>query len=87
MSLNPNTTTQALGSRSVLPPVIPSLSSETFDDGERPQILHPEYIHSAFALELIESVLTNYRQLFRKVSPLYSSETSMPATALKPLSR
>ena len=42
-------------------------------NGERPQFLQLEYLHKTFALELIESVLTNYHELFRKVhlsSPL-----------------
>jgi hypothetical protein len=36
-------------------------------NGERPQFLQLEYLHKTFALELIESVLTNYHELFRKV--------------------
>jgi len=36
-------------------------------NGERPQCLELGYLHKTFALELIESVLTNYHQLFRKV--------------------
>jgi hypothetical protein len=36
-------------------------------NGERPQFLQLEYLHKTFALELIESVLTNYHDLFRKV--------------------
>ena len=42
-------------------------------NGEPPQFLQLEYLHKTFALELIESVLTNYHELFRKVclfSPL-----------------
>jgi len=35
-------------------------------NGERPQFLELEYLHKTFALELIESVVTNYHQLFRK---------------------
>jgi len=35
-------------------------------NGERPQFLELEYLHKTFALELIESVLTNYHVLFRK---------------------
>ena len=38
-------------------------------NGERPQFLQLEYLHKTFALELIESVLTNYHELFRKVCP------------------
>jgi hypothetical protein len=37
------------------------------DNGGLPQFLQLEYFHETFALELIESVLTNYNQLFRKV--------------------
>jgi hypothetical protein len=55
-------------------------------NGERPQFLQLEYLHKTFALELIESGLTNYHQLFRKVclsSPLpiqdlYASSSSYP---------
>ena len=36
-------------------------------NGESPQFLELEYLHKTFALELIESVLTNYHELFRKV--------------------
>jgi hypothetical protein len=36
-------------------------------NGEQPQFLQLEYLHKTFALELIESVLTNYHDLFRKV--------------------
>lgn len=36
-------------------------------NGEDPQFLQLEYLHKTFALELIESVLTNYHELFRKV--------------------
>ncbi|KAH9955055.1 hypothetical protein BC827DRAFT_1262095 [Russula dissimulans] len=35
-------------------------------NGERPQFLELEHLHKTFALELIESVLTNYHDLFRK---------------------
>ena len=36
-------------------------------NGERPQFLQLDHLHKTFALELIESVLTNYHNLFRKV--------------------
>lgn len=36
-------------------------------NGESPQFLQLEYLHKTFALELIESVLTNYHELFCKV--------------------
>lgn len=82
----PNGTTQALA-----PAVRDAFA--IFEDlcllgnGEHPQFLQPEYLHKTFALELIESVLTNYHQLFRKVSPpLYPSETCMPVLVLKSLS-
>ena len=64
----PNGTTQALA-----PAVHDAFA--IFEDlcllgnGEHPQFLQPEYLHKMFALKLIESVLTNYHQLFRKVSP------------------
>ena len=35
-------------------------------NGERPQFLQLEHLHKTFALELIESVLTNYHELFHK---------------------
>jgi hypothetical protein len=37
-------------------------------DGERPNFLKLESLHKTLALELIESVLTNHDQLFRKAS-------------------
>jgi hypothetical protein len=41
-------------------------------NGERPQLLQLEYLHKTFAREdLIESVLINYHELFRKVCPLF----------------
>jgi hypothetical protein len=36
-------------------------------NNERPNFLKLEFLHKTFALELIESVLTNYHDLFRKV--------------------
>ena len=36
-------------------------------NSEKPHFLKLEYLHKTFALELIESVLTNYHDLFRKV--------------------
>ena len=36
-------------------------------NGERPQFLQLEYFHKTLTLELIESVLTNKHELFRKV--------------------
>ncbi|KAI0264313.1 guanine nucleotide exchange factor in Golgi transport N-terminal-domain-containing protein [Russula aff. rugulosa BPL654] len=39
-------------------------------DGEHPQFLQLDYLHKTFALELIESVLTNHHELFRKHSEL-----------------
>jgi hypothetical protein len=46
-------------------------------NGERPQFLQLEYLHKTFALELIESVLTNYHELFRNVR--------LPVTYLRPV--
>ncbi|KAF8500785.1 hypothetical protein F5888DRAFT_1793216 [Russula emetica] len=37
------------------------------DETERPQFLQLEYLHKTFSLELIESVLTNYHKLLRKL--------------------
>ena len=39
-------------------------------NGERPHFLQLEYLSNTFTLELIKSVLTNYYELFRKVSLL-----------------
>lgn len=36
-------------------------------NGEKPHFLKLEFLHKTFALELIESVLTNYHEVFRKV--------------------
>ena len=36
-------------------------------NSERPHFLKLEFLHKTFALELIESVLTNYHDLFRRV--------------------
>jgi hypothetical protein len=38
-------------------------------NSEKPHFLKLEFLHKTFALELIESVLTNYHDLFRKVIP------------------
>jgi len=37
-------------------------------NSEKPHFLKLEFLHKTFALELVESVLTNYHELFRKVS-------------------
>lgn len=42
-------------------------------NSEKPNFLKLEFLHKTFALELIESVLTNYHVLFRKVCSQYSS--------------
>ncbi|KAF7985483.1 hypothetical protein HWV62_5261 [Athelia sp. TMB] len=39
-------------------------------NAEKPHFLNLEYLHKTFALELIESVLTNYHDLFRKHTEL-----------------
>ncbi|KAI6140148.1 hypothetical protein BKA82DRAFT_4216431 [Pisolithus tinctorius] len=39
-------------------------------NAEKPHFLHLDYLHKTFALELIESVLTNYHDLFRQHSEL-----------------
>jgi Guanine nucleotide exchange factor in Golgi transport N-terminal/Dimerisation and cyclophilin-binding domain of Mon2 len=36
-------------------------------NSEKPHFLRLDFLHKTFALELIESVLTNYHDLFRKV--------------------
>ena len=41
-------------------------------NSEKPRFLQLDYLHKTFALELIESVLTNYHDLFRQViSPMW----------------
>lgn len=37
-------------------------------NSEKPHFLKLDFLHKTFALELIESVLTNYHDLFRKVN-------------------
>ena len=56
-------------------------------NGERPQFLQLEYLHKTFALELIESVLTNYHDLFRKVRgiSLVFAHASLTCTAFRAL--
>lgn len=44
-------------------------------NSEKPKLLKLEFLHKTFALELIESVLTNYHDLFRRVRP-FSSPSS-----------
>jgi len=39
-------------------------------NGEKPHFLHLEFLHKTFALELIESVLANYFEVFRRVSAM-----------------
>ncbi|KAF5319150.1 hypothetical protein D9619_008506 [Psilocybe cf. subviscida] len=39
-------------------------------NGEKPRYLKLEFLHKTFALELIESVLTNYHEVFRKHTEL-----------------
>jgi hypothetical protein len=41
-------------------------------NSEKPNFLKLEFLHKTFALELIESVLTNYHDLFRQVRPMSS---------------
>jgi hypothetical protein len=36
-------------------------------NGEKPSFLRLEFLHKTFALELIESVLANYYEVFRQV--------------------
>ena len=40
-------------------------------NSETPHFLKLEFLHKTFALELIESVLTNYHALFRKVNSFW----------------
>jgi len=65
----PDGTTQALG-----PAVRDAFAifkdTSLLGNGERPQVLQLKYHHKTYALELIESVLTNYHELFRKHSEL-----------------
>jgi len=50
-------------------------------NGEKPNFLHLEFLHKTFALELIESVLANYFEAFRRVSAtcLCFSPSSRPS--------
>ncbi len=41
-------------------------------NSEKPHFLKLEFLRKTFALELIESVLTNYHDLFRKVCIMYT---------------
>ena len=52
-------------------------------DAERPQSLQLEHLHKKLALSLLESVLTNYHDLFRKarVIPLVFARTSLTLLA------
>jgi hypothetical protein len=43
-------------------------------NSEKPNFLKLDFLHKTFALELIESVLTNYHELFRKVSDVLSCD-------------
>jgi Guanine nucleotide exchange factor in Golgi transport N-terminal len=45
---------------------------------ERPQFLQLEHLHKTFALELIESVLTNYHELFHKARVSSSTHIHPP---------
>lgn len=45
-------------------------------NSERPHFLKLEFLHKTFALELIESVLTNYHTLFRKVLASFPTSPS-----------
>lgn len=50
-------------------------------NAEKPHFLNLDYLHKTFALELIESVLTNYHDLFRVVcSNFFLSPTFTYAT-------
>lgn len=40
-------------------------------NGEKSHFLRLEFLHKTFALELIESVLANYHDVFRKVGVIY----------------
>ena len=52
-------------------------------NGERRKFLQLEYLPKTFAVELIESVLTNYHELFRKVRVSSSSfHTGSPYIAV-----
>ncbi|KAF8488251.1 hypothetical protein F5888DRAFT_1717059 [Russula emetica] len=68
----PDGTTQALGpaARDAFA-IFEDLS--LLGNGKRPQFLQLEYLHKTFSLELIESVLANYHELFRKVYLYVSS--------------
>ncbi|KAF8488268.1 hypothetical protein F5888DRAFT_1753811 [Russula emetica] len=50
-------------------------------NGKHPQFLQLEYLHKTFSLELIESVLANYHELFRKVLLLKQFSSELEAEA------
>jgi hypothetical protein len=45
-------------------------------NSEKPHFLKLDFLHKTFALELIESVLTNYYSIFRKVGNLVAGSLS-----------
>ena len=90
----PETETAALadvqlpdGSRKALPPSARDALA-VFEDlcllanSEKPRFLQLDYLHKTFALELIESVLTNYHDLFRKVRCIVPRPSSSPRTSV-----
>ncbi len=46
-------------------------------NGEKPHFLRLQALHKTFALELIESILANYHEVFRKVNFHYIPQTSL----------
>src|ERR1700731_889825 len=50
-------------------------------NSEKPRFLKLEALQKTFALELIESVLTNYHTLFRRVRAMLSYQRSCPHRA------
>jgi len=51
-------------------------------NAEKPHFLQLDYLHKTFALELIESVLTNYHDLFRQVSVTFLCTVPLLTTSL-----
>lgn len=46
-------------------------------NSEQPRFLKLDFLHKTFALELIESVLTNYHELFSKVCRFFNNFLSL----------
>jgi hypothetical protein len=67
----PNGTTQSLGPTACdVFAIFKNLC--LLGNGEHPRFLQLKYLHKMFVLKLIESMLTNYHELFHKVRGAFS---------------